>query len=407
MYCGGQGIYIYNLSKALAAQGHEVHLLAGPPLPRKPDGVYMHAVDNLNLYGKRTTELARHPISTLLSPLNFMEFAASRLGVLPEMFTFSIRAFQLLKKLLKRHSFHVIHDNQSLGYGLLLIKELGVPLVATIHHPLPIDREEHLCQAVGFKEKFKRTVYYPVMMQHIVSRYVDRVIAVSHSSAERIAKVFRVSPDRIRVVYNGVDTVKFSPGPACGGAADVDKDERLIFVGNTGDRKKGFVYLLEAMQMMGDDIRLTVVNGADRRPHVTRKLVARFGLRNRIDFLSGISEERLVEEYRRASLAVVPSTYEGFGFPAAEAMSCGVPVVAAGAGALPEVVGNDGAGILVPPREPKAIAQAVQSVLREETLRRDLSRRGRQRIEEKFSWSRAASETVEVYQEAASAHRKL
>ncbi|MFQ6111428.1 MAG: glycosyltransferase family 4 protein, partial [Nitrospinota bacterium] len=362
MFCGGQGIYIYNLSKALAALRHEVHLLSGPPLPRKAEAVRMHVVENLNLYSKRTTELAAYPLSTLLSPLNFMEYAVAKVGSLPEMLTFSIRAFQALKTLHKRHGFHVIHDNQSLGYGLLLMKRLGIPLVATIHHPLPIDREEHLRQAVGLREKFKRVIYYPAIMQHIVARRVDRVIAVSHSSAEEIIRAFQVSREKLRVVYDGIDTVKFSPPES----AKPEQDERLIFVGNTDDRKKGFVYLLKAMRMMGDSVRLTVVNGADNNPLTARELAHRFGLSHRIDFLSGISDERLVEEYRRASVAVVPSTYEGFGFPAAEAMSCGIPVVATEAGALPEVVGRDGAAILVAPKQPRAIAEAVQSILNDE-----------------------------------------
>ncbi len=403
MYCGGQGIYIYNLSKALVELGHEVHILAGPPLPGKPDGVHLHVVDNLNMYGVPTAELAEYPASTLLSPLNFLEFAATRVGVLPEMFTFSIRAYLLLKTLLKRYRFDVVHDNQSLGYGLLLMRGLGIPLVATIHHPLSIDREEHLCQAGRFREKFKRIIYYPVIMQHVVAGYVDRVIAVSHSSAEKIAEVFRVDSGAIRVVYNGVDTVKFSPARGDG----PHSNKRLIFVGNTDDRKKGFLYLAEALRMLGDNVGLTVVNGADRKPRRSWRLVESLGISHQVEFLSGIDDQKLVEEYRRASVAVVPSTYEGFGFPAAEAMSCGVPVVAADAGALPEVVGNDGAAILVPPKKPVAIAEAVQSIFDDETLRCRLSERGRRRIEEEFSWSRAAEETVKVYGEAINAYHKL
>jgi glycosyltransferase involved in cell wall biosynthesis len=403
MFCGGQGIYVYNLSNALAAQGHEVHVLAGPPLPRVPEGVRLHVVDNLNLYGKKPSELIEYPLPTLLSPLNFMEWAATRVGMFPEMLTFSVRAFKVLKTLLGKHRFHVIHDNQSLGYGLLLMRGLGIPLVATIHHPLVIDRGEHLQRAAGLKEKFKRFIYYPMMMQHIVARGADRVIAVSRSSAEEIIKTFHVRPDRLRVVYNGVDTVKFSPSPD----AMPDESNRIIFVGNTDDRKKGFIYLLEAMQAIGDSVKLTVVNGADRRPLIARKLARRMGLLDRIEFLSGISDERLVEEYRKASVAVVPSTYEGFGFPAAEAMSCGVPVVVAEAGALPEVVGREGAGILVAPKEPSAIAGAVQAILKDEMLSRRLREGGRRRILDQFSWRRAASETVGVYQEAISAYHKL
>jgi len=101
-----------------------------------------------------------------------------------------------------------------------------------------------------------------------------------------------------------------------------------------------------------------------------------------------------------AEICVVPSIYEGFGLPAAEAMSCQLPVVSTSGGALPEVVGRDGdSGIIVPPADPAAIASAVERLLEDENLRRQMGEAGRKRIEQNFTWEQAARETLEVYRE--------
>jgi glycosyltransferase involved in cell wall biosynthesis len=114
-----------------------------------------------------------------------------------------------------------------------------------------------------------------------------------------------------------------------------------------------------------------------------------------VRFVHGLSTEELVAEYARSSLAVVPSLYEGFGLPAAEAMSCGVPVVATEAGGLPEVVGN--AGCIVPPADSEALAAVIKSLLRHPESLISLGLAGRQRMLSKFTWKRAAQETVAVY----------
>jgi len=115
-----------------------------------------------------------------------------------------------------------------------------------------------------------------------------------------------------------------------------------------------------------------------------------------VNFTGRLTKEALAKQYSRAEIAVVPSLYEGFGFPASEAMACGVPVIASSAGALPEVVGN--AGILVPPGEPEPLAEAIKRLSEDKQLQRELGEAGRRRIQQEFSWEQAAKKTVEVYQ---------
>ena len=109
--------------------------------------------------------------------------------------------------------------------------------------------------------------------------------------------------------------------------------------------------------------------------------------------------DELVRRYSVSQIAVTASVYEGFGLPCAEAMSCGTPVIATRAGALPEIVGSDGAGILVPPADPPALAAAIRRLLADEPLRQRMGEAARKRIEEFFSWEIAAKKTLEVYEE--------
>ena len=167
MYCGGQGIYVYYLAKALHKLGHEVHVVAGPPYPSVPEGVKLHEMDGLNLYETDGLSSLGHPLH-LFKPLNLYEVTAARLGMFPEISTFSMRAYMKLRQLVAEEKIDVIHDNQTLGYGMYLAKGLGVPVIATIHHPIYIDMKADLAQAVRFTSKFRRTLFYSflIMQNH-------------------------------------------------------------------------------------------------------------------------------------------------------------------------------------------------------------------------------------------------
>ena len=129
-------------------------------------------------------------------------------------------------------------------------------------------------------------------------------------------------------------------------------------------------------------------------------LVKEYGLEDIVTFTGQVTMEELVKRYSTSEIAVVPSLYEGFGFPAAEAMSCKLPVVATRGGALPEVVGQDGdAGILVPPGDPGSLAAAIKHLLSDEPLRRKMGEAGRKRIEQNFTWEQAAKKVLNVYEE--------
>jgi glycosyltransferase involved in cell wall biosynthesis len=335
----------------------------------------------------------------MLNPLDFYEVAAKHVGMFPEIFTFSMRAYLKLRELNPSVKFDVVHDNQTLGYGLLMMKGLGVPVVATIHHPIPIDMNADLAQARRFASKFKRIIFYSFsIMQGVVSKRMDRVITVSKSSANDVMRIFHVPESKVRIVHNGIDTDVFKK------IDHVEKEpNRVIVVANTEDRKKGVIYLLKAIQLLKDDadVKLTIVDRIGEHTKYAPRLVREFGLEDRVTFTGRLSTEELVKRYSAAEVAVTASLYEGFGLPCAEAMSCGTPVIATKAGALPEVVGDGSAGMLVPAEDPVALAGAIKRLLSDKPLRQRLGEAGRKRIEEAFSWEDAAKRTLEIYKEVA------
>ncbi len=400
-YCGGQGIYISYLARQLVKMGHEVHLVVGPPYPHEIDGVKIHRIFNHNYFNRKDDFIdISKPFSTF-APLNAYEFIASKFGVFPEMETFSFRAARLINRLAREHHFDIIHDNQCLGYGYLLLKNSGIPLISTIHHPLTIDRAIWFEYPVDFIHKVKRILYYPLIMQRLVANRMERIITVSDDSAQQITRAFGVPREKISIVYNGMDTGLFYP------EKNVRKNRNsLIFVGNIEDRKKGVAYLLKALTLIKNRARLTIVDGGAPTRSVIPDLIDRLGINHLVSFTGKIPIERLNRLYSETEIAVAPSLYEGFGFPAAEAMACRLPVIAAKGGALPEVVGEHmKTGYLVPPRDPEALAKGIDFLIDNPDIRKRLGENGEKRVKSEFRWEKATEEMIRIYREAIDAHR--
>ena len=402
-YSGGQGIYIYYLSREFRRMGHEVEVIASAPLPEVSEGVVLHQLGSSSIYHPGSS--FRKNLPEVRNLVDLYELCASRLGVFAEPWAFSFRAYAKLKELCKQRHFDIIHDNQGLGYGLLLMKRLKIPVVATIHHPLPIDRQADLQQTDGSRDRWRIKRFYSfIRMQAFVARRLDRIITVSQSSAKDTRLLFKVSADKLRVVYNGIDTKIYSMNEETSQSRD-----GLIMVANTDDRKKGVFYLLQALRLLREDgMKLTIVDDAERHssyvedvgslPSYGSKLVRKLNLDGMVHFTGRLTREELAQRYAAAQIAVVPSLYEGFGLPAAEAMACGTPVIATTGGALPEVVGD--AGMLVPPANADALAAAIKQLLNDKRAQQRMSEAGRKRVKEKFNWEQAARRTLDVYQEA-------
>ena len=393
-YSGGQGGYLFSLSRELARRGHQITILVGPPLPRPMPWAKIIAVESLNLWGVRRNFLPAANPWGIFRPLNFFEWGVTRFGFFPEMLIFSIRIIPLLRKIFRTEKFDLIHDVQSLGYGLLMAKGFGRPVVTTVHHPLTIDYAASLERDRNFKEHYYTVVFYPLKMQRRVITRLDRVITSSEETAREITRSFRVPPEKIRNVYNGLESEFLRSG---NGERRVPRS--LLFVGNTDDTKKGIVYLLKAMTLLPEEATLTIVDQG--KPHKTYapQMVEKWDLSSRVTFTGKVSTEVLRTLYQKTEAVVLPSLYEGFGLPAAEAMACETPVVATAVGALPEVLGSEGAGALVPPRNPEALASAVLKLQADAEERRKMGLLGRKRVEDFFTWEKVSERTLNVYRE--------
>ena len=400
-YCGGQGIYLMYLARELVSLGHEVHVVVGPPYPAEVEGVHIHKIDNHNYFNNRKDFIKPDRPFATFQPLNFYEFIVSKMGIFPEIETFSFRAYDRLKELMKIHNFDIIHDNQCLGYGFMLIKSLGVPFISTIHHPLSIDRSTWFEYPSDFGIKMKRVLYYPLVMQKFVANRMDRIITVSHDSAVEINRAFGVDSEKIKVVYNGMDSSIFYPvkNPK-------KKKNSVIFVGNVEDRKKGIAYLLKAMTLTRNRVNLTIVDGGAPNRNYVPRWIDKFDLNGSVKFTGKIPMDRLIQLYSETEIAVCPSLYEGFGFPAAEAMACELPVISSTGGALPEVVGEHmKTGYFVEPRDSAAIAEGIDYLLENEDVRRRMGKAARKRILSVFTWENAAREMETIYEETINAYR--
>ena len=399
MYSGGQGIYLHHITRELVALGNDVHVIAGPPYPEVVEGITMHKLQNYNVYRLLETGrfffFGRDPLS-FFHPLNFYEMATSRAGMFSVIAAFSFRAYRKLRELAASHRFDVVHDVQGLGYGALLIKANGLPVVANIHHPLQVDRQNMVQQAKTLSDKIKWLRFYPFFMQEIVARRVDRIITGSNDSARSVAEAFRLAPDHVAIIYDGVDTETFRPNSAA------REPGSILYVGNSDDRNKGARYLVEALALLRHrpELKLTVVDRPIAR--VVPELSEELGISDRVTITGRLSREELVEQYNRAQIFVSPSLYEGFGLPAAEAMACGAPVLATTAGAFPEVIEDGVSGLLVPPGDAGALADGIERILGDAELQRRLGEEGRRRIVDHFSWRETAVRTMALYEEVCS-----
>lgn len=394
--CGGQGVYIKRLSRALADLGHEVDVVSGPPYPVLDDDITLHKLPSLDLYNP--DDLFRVPsMSELASPVNLIEWLSVSSGGFPEPFTSGIRIWDFMRK--NARSYDIFHDNQCLAYGLLGIKAIGIPTIATIHHPITVDRDVEVKSMDVWWKKLKVMRWYSFIgMQKRVSRKLSHIITVSEASKDDISREFAIPPHKFRVVANGINTDIFHPAPG------VKREDNQIMVTNSADTPlKGLRYLIEAVASIRRkrNVTLTVI-GKPKENGAIERLVKNLGAHEFITFTGRIPDDEFATYYAKTTMAVVPSIYEGFGLPAGEAMACRVPVISTTGGALPEVVGD--AGILVRPGDAEALENAIIDLLDDPAKRERLADAGYERVKKLFTWHSTAKQVVDVYREAIDAH---
>ncbi|MCW2496214.1 glycosyltransferase family 4 protein [Jatrophihabitans sp.] len=397
-HCGGQGIYVRQLSRALTQLGHTVEVFSGPPYPELDDGVRLTTVPSLDLYAEPNP--FRIPKLREFKDRNdVLEFAIMCTAGFPEPRTFSRRVVPLLAA--RKDEFDIVHDNQTLGPALLKLPKLGLPMLGTIHHPISVDRKLELAAAPWRKKLTVRRWYGFVRTQARVARHIPLAVTPSENSALDASRDFGVSADQLVPVPIGVDTEQFRPRGA-------RVPGRILAMCSADVPLKGLAVLLRALKELPPEreVLLTVVTKpAAGGP--TEKLIAELGIAHLVQFVSGLDDDAIGALMASAEVAVVPSLYEGFSLPAVEAMAAGTPLVASDVAAIPEVVGRDGTcGVLVPPGDHVALAAAIEGLLADPARREAMGVAARQRAVEKFSWAATATATVEVYRRAIALHNE-
>ncbi|MBP1818093.1 glycosyltransferase family 4 protein [Mycobacterium sp. OAE908] len=392
-HCGGQGVYVRHLSRGLVELGHDVEVFSGQPYPEVLDPrVRLTKVPSLDLYREPDPFRIPRP-SEIRDRIDMLELLTTWTAGFPEPRTFTMRAARLLSRRLG--DFDVVHDNQSLGTGLLDLAELGLPVVATVHHPITRDRVLDVAAAQWWRKPLVRRWYGFAEMQKKVARQIPELLTVSSTSAADIAEDFEVAPSQLHVVPLGVDTALFQP-------AEKRVRNRIIAIASADVPLKGVSHLLHAVARLRVERDLELQLVAKLEPNgPTEKLIAELGVSDIVHISSGLSDTELADLLASAEIACIPSLYEGFSLPAVEAMASGTPIVASRAGALPEVVGADGeCARLVRPADVDELTSVLGQLLDSPQELARLGAAGRRRAVEVFSWESVAAQTVAVYEKA-------
>jgi starch synthase len=287
----------------------------------------------------------------------------------------------------------------------------NVPLVLTTHSLEPHRpwKMEQLGTAYGVSSWVERVAY----------QSADGVIAVSESMKRDAHEEYGVDLDRMRVIHNGIDLQRYrpTPDPAVLREFRIDAERPyVLFVGRI-TRQKGIVHLVNAIRHFHGGIQVVLCAGAPDTPEIARDMAeavdrARAQSPHPIVWIRDmLPKEKLITLYTHAAIFVCPSVYEPFGIINLEAMACETPVVASAVGGIPEVVDHGVTGLLVAPevlgptevepRHPeqfsKDLASAVNCLLDDPDLRASMAQAARARVEQQFSWTSIARQTLEFY----------
>lgn len=397
-HVGGQGIYLHYLSKALVELGHSVDVISGPPYPELDSRINLIKLPSLDLYAVDNPTRALR-FKHLFSVADFYEWWSKLSGGFGEPYCFGRRLVSYFKT--HKPQYDIVHDNQSLCYGLLSLQKRGENIIATVHHPITRDREIALQAATtkGHRWLIKRWYSFLEMQEKVVQQ-LDHIITVSKTSQQDIAEAFNRPAQKITVIANGIDAEIFQPMPHI-----KRKPWQIITTASSDQPLKGLSVLLNALASLRADfpqLNLLVI-GKLKPDGVTEKELHALQLSDCVEFKTGISTEELVAAYAESKMAIVPSLYEGFGLPAGEALACGIPLVCSDGGALPEVVGD--AALLVKAGDLNELAQAIRHLLTSEDACEALSLAGRLHSLQHLSWQVVGEHLSEYYRQTIATKR--
>jgi len=380
---GGQGIFVFELSKALHDLGHNVDVISGPPYPNLEDSIKLIKSPGLDLF---STFNFQERLQIFLDKKNksaddWYEFISALFGGFPELKTFGNRA----QILLEDSSYDVVIDNQSLSYGMIKVQK-NLPLIEIIHHPITKDYRYDIQFSKGIIQKISKWRWFSFLkMQKKVSLELKVISTPSHNSKKDIAKDFGVLDRNITVIPNGIDHESFTP------MQDIKRvSEQIITTASADVPLKGLDFTLHAVAKLKEDypkLKLVII-GAPRPGGHTERLIKRLQIDQNILYRSNLSKYEIAVEYAKSNVAIVSSLYEGFGFPVGEAMSCAIPLIATNVASIPEI--TESFAELIPAESADAIELAIRKIFTNPETNQLRADTGRMHIIENFNWQKIA-----------------
>ena len=380
-----QATYVHDINRHLVRRGHQVTVVTPGPrsLPSHEtfDGV----------------EVVRFPMA-LPEDLTYGRVAQSRVSVLGKLARLAVMTEYLEAQYTttfaaaRARKADVIHAHWAIPTGpaaLLAARRLRLPGVITMHGGDVYVNPE---QGYDFP-----TRWYVRPALRWTLRHAQALTAITEDCRQHALRAG--APDAsVHIIFNGTDLRRFSPAED-GTGVDPRFGPQMIFACRQLFPRKGIRFLIEAAAKLTGrfpELQLVLAGDGFERPELAQ-LAERLGIAQRVTFLGWVPNAALPPYYRAAAVSVIPSLEEGFGIPAAEAMGCGVPVVATDAGGLPEVVEHGVTGLVVPRGDADALAGAIGSLLADPELRRRMGQAGRERALRHFDWDRTAEQLEELY----------
>lgn len=383
---GGQGVYVHDISKALSMMGHKVDVISGPPYPHLSDQVSLVKLPGLNLFQTFSFKdrLKIFWMKENKSLSDIYEFISVLLGGFPEMRTFGYRAKEYLGK---KKQYDIVIDNQSVSYSMVDIQK-EFPFIEIIHHPITKDFKHEIEGNKKILYRLSRHRWYSFLkMQKKVAPKINTIITPSHNSLQDISKDFNCDPANIFVIQNGLDIDVFKPNN------DITRNPlRLITTASADVPLKGLDYSLRSLAELKNyfnGIHLIVIGKLKEDGHTSR-LIKKLNIERDVKFKTGLTKEGIAEEYAKSSISLVSSLYEGFGYPVIEAMSCGVPLIAANTSSIPELVGEF--ATLIPSQNVQAQVKAIKHVIENYDDYKNIAEKGRVHIIDQFNWLKITEE---------------
>ena len=380
---GGQGIFVYELSKALQALGHKVDIISGPPYPSLESGVNLIKSPGLDLF---STFVFRDRLILFKNKKNkslddWFEFFSALMGGFPEIKTFGNR----LKVLLKDSPYDIVLDNQSLSYGILQVQN-NIPVIEIVHHPITKDYKYDIQFSKGIIQKLSKWRWFSFLrMQKKVAPQINVISTPSLNSKNDIEKDLNVIKENIFVIPNGIDHIKFSPKNHIKRIPG-----QLITTASADVPLKGLDFTLQAISQLKKDyptIRLIVI-GTPRPGGHTERLIQKLNIEANIVYKTNLTKEEIAMEYAHSNIAIVSSLYEGFGFPVGEAMACSIPLIATNVASIPEITSTYAE--LIPEGDSKSIENAIRNILLDPFTYQNRANEGRNHIINNFDWEKIA-----------------